>query len=180
MSIAPAVLTEPVLTQRESQPVCLIQSEEILRVKTPAYSATNSDLSFMVRQPSGSAILTNDVELLLEVKFTLSDNATVMEHYSNGMGGAGTKYMIVNNGNSDYGLMPEMLPLQNKCIRNAVITINGSSQSIRCNEFGKPYCLMHCSRDYMEKIGGGHQRLQPAKRHAIRGRWTCHQGQLCD
>ena len=49
MSVTPAILTQPVLTQRESAPVCVIQSEEILKTRTPAYSQTNSDISFMVR-----------------------------------------------------------------------------------------------------------------------------------
>ena len=155
MSVAPAILTQPVLTQREAQPVCMIQSEEILRVKTPAYAKSNSDISFMVRQPSGSAILTNDVEILLEAKFTLSHTAIVRDKYIGGLAANGANYLNLADTNSDFGFMPEMLPLQNKCIRNAVITINGSSQSIRCNEFGKPYCMMHCSRPYMEKIGGG-------------------------
>ena len=59
MSVTPAVLTETVLTQREAAPVTMIQSEEVLRTRTPAYSQSNSDISFMIRQPSASAILTN-------------------------------------------------------------------------------------------------------------------------
>ena len=38
MSVAPAVLTEPILTTREAQPVVLVSSEEILTVRTPAYA----------------------------------------------------------------------------------------------------------------------------------------------
>ena len=77
MSVTPAVLTEPVLTQREAAPITVIQSEEVLRTRTPAYSSTNSDISFMVRQPSASAILTNYVELLVEVEFQSADNFAV-------------------------------------------------------------------------------------------------------
>jgi hypothetical protein len=152
---APSVLTAPELTQRSAAPVCLIQSEEILRVRTPAYSKTNSDISFMIRQPSASAILVNDVELLLECKFTLSDAYRAKGKVTGGLANAGAKYKDTASAASDYGFVPEMLPLQNKCIRNAVITINGSSQSQRMNEFGKEYCLLHANRDYMDKIGGG-------------------------
>jgi hypothetical protein len=152
---APNVLTQQILTQRSAQPVVLIQSEEILRTRTPAYSATTSDLSFMVRQPSASAILRNSPEILLELKFTLDSAATVRQSWNSGKTGITFKYNVKDEDHGDYGFMPEMLPLQNKCIRNMVISINGASQSVRCNEYGKPYCLMHCSREYMEKIGGG-------------------------
>ena len=149
MSVTPAVLTQEVLTQREAQPVVLIQPEEILRVKTQAYSNTNSDISFMVRQPSASAILANDVELYLEVDFqTTNSNVTVHADFDDDFG-------PVSTGNSDYGYVAEGLPIQSKCVRNAVLTINGSSQSFRMNEFGKEYCLLHATRKYMDKIGNG-------------------------
>ena len=149
MSVTPAVLTQEVLTQRESQPMCLIQSEEILRVKTQAYSATNSDVSFMVRQPSASAILANDVELYLEVEFEVNtSNFLVRPELTD-------EYKSAGQANTDYGFVAEGLPVQSKCIRNAVVTINGSSQSFRMNEFGKEYCLLHASEKYMDKIGNG-------------------------
>ena len=148
MSVTPAVLTQEVLTQREAQPICLIQSEEILRVKTPAYSKTNSDVSFMVRQPSASAILANDVELYLEVSFEIAANAfRVLKDQP------GTDYKNIAQQDTDYGFIAEGLPVQSKCVRNAVLTINGSSQSFRMNEFGKEYALMHGSKKYMNKIG---------------------------
>ena len=156
MSQAPQILTQPELTQRSAQPVCLIQSEEILRVATPSYSNSLSDLSFLVRQPSASAILVNDVQLRLEVKFTLSNNATVKAFYFPGTNNtAANKYKPKSQADTDYGFMPQMLPLQNKCIRNAVLTINGSSISHRCNEYGVEYCLLHGNRKLMNKIGGG-------------------------
>ena len=154
---APQILTQPELTQRSSQPVCMIQSEEILRVRTPAYSRTNADLSFLIRQPSASAILVNDVELVLECQFTIAGGThTVHAKYQTGSTGVNnTKYQPLDNAAIDYGFMPQMLPIQNKCIRNAVMTINGSSQSHRANEYGVEYCLLHGSRGYMNKIGGG-------------------------
>ena len=159
MSAAPNVLTQEVLTQRQAAPMVMVQSEEILRTRTPAYSKTNSDISFLVRQPSASAILRNQPELYLELEFTLSDATDVVADYTGGQSNLGLqdnkKYRRNIQINSDYGFYPEMLPLQNKCIRNMVININGASQSIRCNEFGSAYCKMHASRDYMEKIGGG-------------------------
>ena len=156
MSQAPQILTQPELTQRSAQPVCLIQSEEILRVKTPAYNKSKSDLSFLVRQPSASAICVNDVELRLEVKFTLSNQTTVKAFYDTGNHATDAdKYQPISQGDTDYGFMPEMLPLQNKCIRNAVLTINGSSISHRMNEYGYEYCMLHGNRKLMNKIGGG-------------------------
>ena len=128
---APVVLTAPELTQRSAQAVCLIQSEEILRVSTPAYSKQNSDLSFMIRQPSASAILCNDVELLLECQFTLSDACTVKGKQHPGIATQGYKYKTVPNTNSDYGFVPQMLPIQNKCVRNAVCTINYKNLSLK-------------------------------------------------
>ena len=173
MSVAPAVLTAPILTTREAQPVVLVSSEEILTVRTPAYSKSKSDISFLVRQPSGSAICSSYVELLLTVRFTLSHGATVRKTIRGSAAGMANnqKYRFSNtnaagathdnqtaaaNANvSDYGFAPELLPIQNKCIRNAVITINGSSQSMRVNEFGKEYNLLHMNRKYANKIGGG-------------------------
>ena len=148
MSVTPAVLTEPVLTQREAAPVTVIQSEEILRTRTPAYSQTNSDISFMVRQPSASAILANYVEVLLEVEFTASADFSFASTLK-------SDFTAQTQGTKDHGFVAEGLPLQSKCIRNAVLTINGTSQSMRVNEFGKDYCKMHCNRKYMEKIGNG-------------------------
>ena len=84
MSVAPAVLTDPILTTREAQPVVLISSEEILTVRTPAYSKSRSDLSFLVRQPSGSAICSSYVELLLTLRFTFAGGATVRRIYKTG------------------------------------------------------------------------------------------------
>ena len=157
MAQPPNVLTQEVLTQRQAQPMVMVQSEEILRTRTPAYSATNSDISFLVRQPSASAILKNQPELYLEVEFTLSDAVDVKADFIGGQlaQNQDAKYRRSVQINTDYGFYPEMLPLQNKAIRNLVININGASQSVRCNEFGSTYCKMHCSRDYMQKIGGG-------------------------
>lgn len=157
MSAAPNVLTQEVLTQRQAVPMVMVQSEEILKTRTPAYSATNSDISFLVRQPSASAILKNQPELYLELEFELSDAVDVKADFQDGTAAvnANAKYAIQAQTNTDYGFYPDMLPLQNKCIRNLVININGASQSIRCNEFGSAYCKMHASREYMEKIGGG-------------------------
>ena len=142
----PQIEVEETLNSRDTYPVVMVQSEEILRVRTPAYSKTNSDISFMLRQPSASAILTNYVELVLECEFTCAQNFTVhraVDDDAKEQAQAGT----------DYGYVSEGLPFQSKCIRNAVVTINGSSISHRMNEYSKEYCLLHCNRNYMEKIG---------------------------
>ena len=155
MSAAPVVLTEGILQQREAQPVTFIQAQEVLRVKTPAYSASKSDISFQIRQPSASAICTNYVELLLELEFTTSGNATVKQTQAPGSAGDEDRYKAVSAASTDYGFVAEGLPFQSKCVRNSVVTINGVSQSHRMSEFGKMYSLMHCSKKYMEKIGNG-------------------------
>ncbi len=164
MSVAPAVLTEPILTTREAQPVVLVSSEEILTVRTPAYAKSASDLSWLIRQPSGSAIMSSYVELILDVSFTLSNNVTVRAPMVQGTHGtAANRYKFRTSGGaanhanvaSDYGYWPELLPIQNKCVRNAVLTINGSSQSLRMSEMGKEYCLLHLDRKFANKIGGG-------------------------
>ena len=160
MSQQPTILTQPELTQRSSKPVVLIQSEEILRVKTPAYSMNKSDLSFLIRQPSSSAICVNDVQLVVECKFKLDSAAFYKPYTLNGddANAPYDNYEVQNtagNNAGDYGYTSQMLPWQNKCIRNAVITINGSSMSHRSNEYGLEYCLLHGNRDYMNKIGGG-------------------------
>ena len=165
MSVAPAVLTEPILTTREAQPVVLVSSEEVLCVRTPAYSKTKSDLSWLIRQPSSSAICSSYVELLLDVSFELSNGHEIRVRGPYNMGLTNTKanrYRAKVNAvgahaaaASDYGFWPELLPIQNKCVRNAVLTINGSSQSLRMSEIGKEYNLMHLSRDFANKIGGG-------------------------
>ena len=166
MSVAPAVLTEPILTTRESQPVVLVSSEEILTVRTPAYSKTKSDLSWLIRQPSGSAICSSYVEIMLEVKFTVTGGKEIRVRapFNGGLHGTAAnryQYKVGTNAashaadTSDYGYWPELLPIQNKCVRNAVLTINGSSQSLRMSETGKEYNLLHLNRKYANKIGGG-------------------------
>ena len=125
MSVAPAVLTEPILTTRESQPVVLVSSEEILTVRTPAYSKTKSDLSWLIRQPSGSAICSSYVELILDVSFTLDGGKQVRVRAPYNGGLTATKahryrYKETAGANqhanetSDYGYWPELLPIQNK------------------------------------------------------------------
>ena len=96
MSAAPNVLTQEVLTQRQAQPMVMVQSEEILRTRTPAYSATNSDISFLVRQPSASAILKNQPELYLELEFSLTDAVDVISDFTGGQAALGddAKYRI--------------------------------------------------------------------------------------
>ena len=163
MRQAPTVLTQPELTQRSAQPVCLIQPDEILRVRTPAYSKSNADISFLVRQPSASGILCNHPELQLELEFTVSDNITCKDDFKSGMDGTpANKYTITDNQQTDYVRWPQMYPLQQKCIRNVVLSINGASQTFRSNEIGVEYGLLHGSRKFFEKsIGAGINDLGP-------------------
>ena len=157
MSQAPTVLTQPELTQRSAQPVCLIQPDEVLRVRTPAYSKSNADISFLVRQPSASAILCNHPELQLELEFTTADNTMCKDDFKTGKDATpANRYTVASDQQSDNVRWPQMYPLQQKCIRNVVLSINGASQTFRSNEIGVEYGLLHGSRKFFEKsIGAG-------------------------
>ena len=59
MAAAPVILTSEELATREARNVVMVSSEEILPRKIPAYVSSKSEISFMFRQPSASAILIN-------------------------------------------------------------------------------------------------------------------------
>ena len=103
MSQPPTILTQQELTQRSAKPVCLIQSEEILRVRTPAYAKSNSDLSFLIRQPSSSAIMVNDVQLDIAIRFKLDTETKAKGRFVKNT-------YRQNDDLGDYGYMPQMLP----------------------------------------------------------------------
>ena len=157
MAQTPSVFTRPEMTQMSGQTICLIQPDEILRVRTPAYSKSNADVSFLVRQPSASAMLVNRPELQLELQFTLDSNITVKDAFVPGSANAGANgayTRLAPDSECDYVRWPQMFPLQQKCIRNAVISINGASSTYRLNEFGVEYGLLHGSREFFEKETG--------------------------
>ena len=51
--------------------------------------------------------------------------------------------------------MPKYLPIQDSCVRTAVVSINGASQTYRCSEYMREYLALHANREYFQKIGHG-------------------------
>ena len=51
MTSAPIVITSELLSQREARNVVMISSEEILRLRTDAYTSSKSEIGFLIRQP---------------------------------------------------------------------------------------------------------------------------------
>jgi hypothetical protein len=147
MSSAPIVLTSESLSQREARPVVLVSPEEIMRMRTESFAKNKSEIGFLIRQPSAAAIMSSYVELELVLKFKSSTRLKQnLMYLSNGLP-QGVQQLNCQ--------MPEGLPLQTKCIRTAVVSINGASQTYRCSEVVNEYLKLHASRDYMEKIGYG-------------------------
>ena len=147
MSSAPIVLTAQSLSQREARPVVLVSPEEIFKMRTESFAKNKSEIGFLIRQPSAAAIMSSYVELELVLKFKSSTRI------------AQNRMLAANGEPAAAGAldcqMPEGLPLQSKCIRTAVVSINGASQTYRCSECVNEYLKLHASRDYMEKIGYG-------------------------
>ena len=149
MSAAPIVITSEALSQREARPIVLVCPEEILKMRTESFAKNKSEIGFLIRQPSAAAIMSSYVELELVLKFkTTRPMAQPIQRgtLANGQGPGG-------GGMS--GMMPEGLPIQSKCVRTAVLSINGASQTYRCSEFVSEYLKLHASRAYMERIGYG-------------------------
>ena len=115
-------------------------------MQIPAYVANRSEISFLVRQPSASAILVNTPYLELQLRFEITQldgsALTTAPTYSNGTIAA-----------KDYGRALEGLPFLSKCVRTSVVTINGASNTYRNSEYFVPYLRACVSRDAMAKIG---------------------------
>ena len=150
MTTAPIPLTEDVLGTRQAKTMVMLSTEERLNMKVPAYVSSDSEISFLVRQPSSSAILVNQPYIELQVKFTLTqgDGTAVnpLPHYLGGfLGGQGAA--------KAYGRQLEGLPFLSKCVRTSVVTINGASNTFRNSEYFVPYLRSIVGRDAMAKIG---------------------------
>ena len=142
MAAAPVILTSEELATREARNVVMVSSEEILPRKIPAYVSSKSEISFMFRQPSASAILINkpfiELELEFEVMQVADENVTTF-NFSTG-------------GASASGRVMEGLPFLTKCVRTSVISINGATQTYRNSEYLTSYLRTQMSRDAMAKI----------------------------
>ena len=142
MAAAPVILTSEELATREARNVVMVSSEEILPRKIPAYVSSKSEISFMFRQPSASAILINKPFIELELEFEvmqLADENVTTFNFS--MGGA-----------SASGRLMEGLPFLTKCVRTSVISINGATQTYRNSEYLTSYLRTQMSREAMAKI----------------------------
>ena len=139
MAAAPVILTSEELATREARNVVMVSSEEILPRKIPAYVSTPSEISFMFRQPSASAILINKPYIELELQFHVT-------------GGAEANVTFNPAGVSANGRLMEGLPFLTKCVRTSVVSINGATQTYRNSEYFTSYLRTQMSRAAMKKI----------------------------
>ena len=139
MTTAPIPLTEDVLGTRQAKTMVMLSTEEKLHMKVPAYVKSDSEISFLVRQPSSSAILVNQPYLELQLIFTLSRNDVAFSHLAAAL--------------KPFGRQMEGLPFLSKCVRTSVVTINGASNTFRNSEYFVPYLRSIVGRDAMAKIG---------------------------
>ena len=150
---APVVLTSEELSTREARTVVFVSSEEILPRKIPAYVKSPSEISWLFRQPSASAIMINKPFVELELEFTLTKKnaAGVAQAFAGGeldfkegeAGDAGAKV---------YGRQMEGFPFLSKCVRTSVISINGATQTYRNSEMFTPYLRSQIGREAMKKL----------------------------
>ena len=143
MATAPVVLTSEELATREARNVVMISSEEILPRKIAAYTTSKSEISFMFRQPSASAILINKPFIELELQFIVGSPTGANYSIQN----------VISNHPSCFGRQMEGLPFLSKCVRTTVVSINGATQTYRNSEYMTPYLRTQVSREAMKKIG---------------------------
>ena len=122
---APIVLTSETLSQREARPVVLVSPEEILKMRTESFSKNKSELGFLIRQPSASAIMSAYVELELVLKFR-STVALAQVMQVGAHKGHGPVANVAGNEQLDCQ-MPEGLPIQSKCVRTAVSCLTAAN-----------------------------------------------------
>ena len=150
MSGAPVVLTSEELATREARTVVMVSSEEILPRRIEAYSKNKSEISWMWRQPSASAIMINKPYIELEVQFTVKGAEDTHVTPANLLLSTATI-----QANAIFGRAQEGLPFLSKCVRTSVISINGATQTYRNSEFLTPYLRTQVSREAMKKINVG-------------------------
>ncbi len=68
-----SVRTSQTLTQRSAQSALLVSPEEILRMRTQSFSNSKTEIGFLLRQPAASSILSNYVELELDLQFVFDN-----------------------------------------------------------------------------------------------------------
>ena len=143
MAAAPVILTSEELATREARNVVMVSSEEILPRKIPAYVKSATEISFMFRQPSASAILINKPFIELELSFEVKN--------PNGEGNV-APITFSTGAKRCEGRLMEGLPFLTKCVRTSVISINGATQTYRNSEYLTSYLRSQMSREAMSKI----------------------------
>ena len=146
MTTAPVPLTDELLGTRQAKTIVMLSTEEVLPMQIPAYVANKSEISFLVRQPSASAILVNAPYIELQLKFTIQrTNGAALT--------TAPLYSAKEAASKSYGRKLEGLPFLSKCVRTSVVTINGATNTYRNSEYFVPYLRATVSRDAMAKIG---------------------------
>ena len=149
MSItAPNVALDEILSTVEFSNSVYIAGEEKLRVRSAAISKSQSQLTFLVRQPAPQAILENcpRIELALRFKYEqigTGDIATPNHRPSVSRAAADTSY----------GCMPEGFPFFAKCVKTCSVTQNGATQTFRPSQTFKDYLQACTTREFMERNG---------------------------
>ena len=146
-------LTEEVLATNESSSIVMVSSEEVLPLQIEAYVKSRSEISWIFRQPSASAILHNQPYIELDLKFSLSQpdgttmnqNVKPISQYEDGR--------LTHDGLKCYGRQLEGLPFLSKCVRTSVVTMNGASHTYRNSEYFVPFLRSVVGREAMAKIG---------------------------
>jgi len=172
MSAAPTILASEELSTREARNVVFVSSEEILPRKIPAYVRSKSEISFLFRQPSASAIMINRPFIELELQFVIQKklagaaNAFVN---SDTLMALGEHPLAGARGNEAYGRAMEGLPFLSKCVRTSVISINGATQTYRNSEIFTPYLRTQIGREAMRKLNVGWNEFSKNKVGGING-----------
>ena len=91
---APVVLTAEELSTREARTVVFVSSEEILPRKIPAYVKSKSEISFLFRQPSASAIMINKPFIELELQFKVRRTNGAVPPVNQAIGAADQRVIV--------------------------------------------------------------------------------------
>ena len=148
MSIAaPNVQLDEILSTVEFNNSVYIAAEEKLRVRSTAISKSQSQLTFLVRQPAPQAILENCPRLELALRFKY-------EAIGGGDIGVNARSHVKRTAaDTCYGCMPEGFPFIAKCVKTLSCTQNGATTTYRPSAGFKEYLQACTNREFMEKNG---------------------------
>jgi len=148
MSIsAPNVQLDEVLSTVEFSNSVYIAGEEKLRVRSAAISKSQSQLTFLVRQPAPQAILENCPRLELALRYKYEKIA------GGNIEAAHRSHVKRAAADTCYGCMPEGFPFMAKCVKTASCTQNGATTTYRPSATFKDYLQACTNRSFMERNG---------------------------